>query len=93
MLEEAVPPCVLKASQGEPASIALDFRVELQGYVELSTPITDNHTPAPVRNPVWRIGLGDDVRSGARRGAVDGPHLEFRTAPSFYRLVQSEHDR
>ena len=46
------PPCVLAASTG----ILLDFGVEVQGYVELFTPITSDNTP-----PTVRIRFGESV--------------------------------
>ena len=50
VLKESVPPCVLTtASKDHPAGIVFDFGVELQGYVELFTPMTKDHTPVPVR--------------------------------------------
>ena len=49
MLHEPLPPCMLTPHDGAPAGIVLDFGVELQGYVELFTPMVESHTPAPVR--------------------------------------------
>lgn len=49
VLKEALPPCKLTATTNQTASILLDFGVEVQGYLELFTPITGNHTPVPVR--------------------------------------------
>ncbi len=48
-LSESVAPCTLTASTNEPAGILLDFGVELQGSVELFTPITSGKEPVRVR--------------------------------------------
>ncbi|HZQ45421.1 MAG TPA: alpha-L-rhamnosidase, partial [Verrucomicrobiae bacterium] len=56
VLSESVPPCTLTASTIEPAGILLDFGVELQGSVELFTPIT------PAKDPVRvRVRFGESV--------------------------------
>jgi len=49
VLKEPAPPCVLSAAEGKPAAVLLDFGVEIQGYVELFTPMTKDKTPPPVR--------------------------------------------
>ncbi len=49
VLSEPSPPCQMVSSPTGSASLVLDFGVELQGYVELFTPMTGNHAPAPVR--------------------------------------------
>ncbi len=49
LLNEPIPPCVLTSSTNHTAAILLDFGVEVQGYVELFTPMTKDQTPAPVR--------------------------------------------
>ena len=49
VLSEPLPPCQLSAGSNQPAGILLDFGTEIQGYVELFTPMTGNHTPPPVR--------------------------------------------
>jgi len=49
VLNESSPACVLNSSSNPIAGILLDFGVELQGYVELFTPMIEDHTPAPVR--------------------------------------------
>lgn len=49
LLSEPVPPCLLTPSSNQTAAILLDFGVEVQGYVELFTPMTKDQTPAPVR--------------------------------------------
>lgn len=50
VLKESVPPCTLTAaSKDQPAGVVLDFGVEIQGNIELFTPMTKDHTPAPVR--------------------------------------------
>ena len=49
VLSEPSPPCVLTASPNQPAGVLLDFGVEIQGYVELFTPMTGEKTPPPVR--------------------------------------------
>lgn len=40
VLKEPQPPCVLNSKSNAPAGILLDFGRELQGYVELITPMT-----------------------------------------------------
>ncbi|MCP5525277.1 MAG: alpha-L-rhamnosidase [Verrucomicrobiales bacterium] len=49
VLKEPQPPCVLTGRPEQPAGILLDFGVEIQGYVELFTPMTDDKTPPRVR--------------------------------------------
>lgn len=49
VLGESVPPCVLVASANGPAGVLLDFGVELQGAVELFTPILPSKDPVHVR--------------------------------------------
>lgn len=49
VLSEPSPPCVLTSTSNQTAGILLDFGVEVQGYVELFTPMTKDQTPAPVR--------------------------------------------
>ncbi len=50
VLSEPQPPCVLTASSEQaPAGILLDFGKELQGYVELFTPLTAGKDPVRVR--------------------------------------------
>jgi hypothetical protein len=49
VLSEPTPPCLLTATSNQTAGILLDFGVEVQGYVELLTPMTKDQTPAPVR--------------------------------------------
>jgi hypothetical protein len=53
LLQAPQPPCVLTASADTPAGILLDFGRELQGYVELFTPMTPEQGsragPRPVR--------------------------------------------
>ncbi len=44
-----MPPCTLTASSNAPAGILLDFGVEIQGSVELFTPITPGKEPVRVR--------------------------------------------
>ncbi len=49
VLKEPAPPCVLTASSNSLAGVLLDFGKELQGYVELFTPITPGKEPVRVR--------------------------------------------
>jgi len=49
VLSDPLPPCTLTASEGGPAGILIDFGRELQGHVELFTPMTPSQTPVPVR--------------------------------------------
>ncbi len=49
VLKESSPPCKLTTTPSQTAGILLDFGVEVQGYVELFTPMTGDHTPVPVR--------------------------------------------
>jgi alpha-L-rhamnosidase len=44
LLQESRPPCLLKASAGQPAGVLLDFGTELTGYVELITPMTSDQS-------------------------------------------------
>jgi len=56
VLKSLSPPCVLTASTNEVAGVLLDFGVEIQGYVEIFTPMEANRPPAPVR-----VRLGESV--------------------------------
>ena len=56
VLKEPAPPCVLKAAKDQPAGVLLDFGVELQGFVELFTPMTKDQTP-----PTVRIRVGESA--------------------------------
>ena len=57
VLSEPVPPTVLASTDEGSAKILLDFGVEVQGYVELITPLTpDQQTPRRVR-----IRFGESV--------------------------------
>ena len=49
VLSETLPPCTLTASAGAPAGVLLDFGRELQGHVELFTPLTPGKDPVRVR--------------------------------------------
>jgi hypothetical protein len=49
VLKDAAPPCLLTTSSNEVAGVLLDFGVELQGYVEIFTPMEGNRPPAPIR--------------------------------------------
>jgi hypothetical protein len=49
VLKEPAPPCILTASSNAPAGVLLDFGRELQGNVELFTPITPGKEPVRVR--------------------------------------------
>lgn len=49
VLKEPQPPCVLAASSGASAGVLLDFGKEIQGYLELFTPMTASKDPVRVR--------------------------------------------
>ena len=49
VLSETLPPCTLTASAGAAAGVLLDFGRELQGHVELFTPLTPGKDPVRVR--------------------------------------------
>lgn len=49
VLKEPSPPCELRSTTNHTAGILLDFGAELNGYVELFTPMTKDKTPVPVR--------------------------------------------
>lgn len=49
VLKEPAPPCVLTALSNGPSGVLLDFGKELQGCVELFTPITPGKEPVRVR--------------------------------------------
>jgi len=49
VLSDPLPPCTLTASEGGAAGILIDFGRELQGHVELFTPMTPSQEPVPVR--------------------------------------------
>ena len=56
VLKDTSPPCVLTAMSNGVAGVLLDFGVEVQGYVEIFTPMEDNRPPASVR-----VRLGESV--------------------------------
>ena len=49
LLASPVPPCTLTASEDGPAGVLLDFGRELQGHVELYTPLAPTKDPLRVR--------------------------------------------
>lgn len=49
VLKEPSPPCELRSTTNHTAGLLLDFGAELNGYVELFTPMTKDKTPVPVR--------------------------------------------
>jgi hypothetical protein len=49
LLNDTAPVCQLTATDGQPASVLLDFGVEIQGYIEIFTTSAGSHTPAPLR--------------------------------------------
>lgn len=49
VLKEPSPPCKLTAATNQTGGILMDFGVEVQGYIEVFTPMTEDHTPVPVR--------------------------------------------
>lgn len=57
VLNEPQPPCVLTAASNAPAAVLLDFGRELNGYVELITPMTPDQ--AQLRHV--RVRLGESV--------------------------------
>ena len=56
VLSDPVAPCVLTSTPGRTAGIVLDFGVEIQGSVEVFTPMTAEKNHPPVR-----IRLGESV--------------------------------
>ena len=98
VLKEPQPPCVLTAKEGKPASVLLDFGVELAGYVEIFTPIVKDKMPAPIR---VRFGesVSETMSEQGERGAQNDhavrdfhdvtPWLGKRTyGPSGFRFVR-----
>jgi hypothetical protein len=49
VLKEPSPPCGLTATADKSAAVLLDFGVEIQGYLELFTPMAKDKTPPPLR--------------------------------------------
>jgi hypothetical protein len=49
VLNEPQPPCVLAATSNASAGVLLDFGKEIQGYLELFTPMTASKDPVRVR--------------------------------------------
>ncbi len=49
VLAESLPPCVLTGQANAPAGLLLDFGVEINGSVELFTPLTPSKDPVRVR--------------------------------------------
>ena len=56
LLDDPVAACVLTSAEGKPAGIVLDFGVEIQGSVEIFTPMT-----AEKNAPTLRIRTGESV--------------------------------
>jgi len=56
VLRDPAAPCVLESTPEQPAGIVLDFGAEIQGSVEIFTPMT----PAK-NNPPLRLRLGESV--------------------------------
>ncbi len=56
VLKEPQPPCTLSTNEQETAGVLLDFGTELQGYVELFTPMTAEKDPVRVH-----IRLGESA--------------------------------
>lgn len=98
VLKSPQSPCVLTATDGKPASIVLDFGVEISGYLEIFTPIVNSKTPAPIR-----VRFGESVSEAmsepGERGAQNDhavrdfsdvtPWLGKRTyGPSGFRFVR-----
>ncbi len=49
VLQAPLPPCTLTAAEGRPAGVLLDFGREIQGSVELFTPMAPDKEPVRVR--------------------------------------------
>jgi alpha-L-rhamnosidase len=71
VLSDPVAPCVLTSMPGQPAGILLDFGAQIQGSVEIFTPMTaeKNHPPVRIRlgesvmeclTPLGERGAGND---------------------------------
>lgn len=56
VLHDPIPACVLTSAAGKPAAIVLDFGVEIQGSVEIFTPMT-----ATKNQPTIRVRTGESV--------------------------------
>ncbi len=99
VLEPAFPPCTLTSVPDGAGGLLLDFGVELQGFVELVTPISQDKKPRKVR---VRFGesaseamaeLGDPGNAGndhaMRDQVVELPWLGSKTiGPSGFRFVR-----
>jgi hypothetical protein len=69
LLAEPAPPCKLTAGNTGPAGILLDFGCELQGYVELFTPITPTKDPVRVRVRLGESASEAMAELGGRQNA------------------------
>jgi len=79
VLKEPKPPCVLAATADAPAAVLLDFGVELQGYIELFTPMTGDKAP-----PSLRVRFGESASEamaelGGRQNAQNDHALRDQT--------------
>jgi hypothetical protein len=79
VLKEPQPPCMLRAAKDQPAAILLDFGVEVQGYVELFTPMTPGKTPPPVRIRFGESASEAMSELGGKQGAQNDHALRDQT--------------
>jgi hypothetical protein len=69
VLSETLPPCTLTASAGAPAGVLLDFGRELQGHVEIFTPLTPGKDPVRVRVRVGESASEAMAELGGKQNA------------------------
>lgn len=79
-LKELQPPTLLTApSADSPASLLLDFGIELHGYIELFTPLTESKTPPPVRIRFGESASEAMAELGERHAQNDHALRDLRT--------------
>lgn len=99
VLKEPQPPCVLVTTENHTAGVLLDFGVELQGYVELFTPMTQDKIPPRVRvrfgesasEAMAELGGGQNAQNdhALRDQIVELPWLGKKmVGPSGFRFVR-----
>ncbi|MHB8973135.1 MAG: alpha-L-rhamnosidase-related protein [Pirellulaceae bacterium] len=99
VLQEPQPPCTIASSAESPAGILLDFGRELQGYVELFTPMMSTKDPVQVRVRLGESASEAMAELGGPQGAQNDHALrdqivtlpwlgKLTVGPSGFRFVR-----
>lgn len=99
VLKEPAPPCVLTASSNASAGVLLDFGRELQGYIEIFTPMTSSKDPVRVRVRFGESASEAMAELGGRKNAQNDHALrdevvtlpwlgKITVGPSGFRFVR-----